>query len=184
MNLVGVLEGMLFLVGNEGLTLEKIKEILDIDDARLNNILSELKEEYNKDNHGISIEVFGDNLKLVTKKQYKEYYEKLVECEKNSNLSQASLETLAIIAYNEPVTRSLVEEIRGVDSSHIIRKLLFRDLIKEMGRSELPGRPILYGTTSLFLDCLGLSSIEQLPKIEKDKTEDIEIDLYESKYKE
>lgn len=184
MNLVGVLEGMLFLVGDEGLTFEKIKKILDIEDEQLNNILNELKEEYNKDNHGIGIEVFGDNLKLVTKKQYKEYYEKLVECEKNSTLSQASLETLAIIAYNEPVTRSFVEEIRGVDSSHIIRKLLFRDLIKEIGRSELPGRPILYGTTSLFLDCLGLSSIEQLPKIEKDKIEDIEIDLYESKYKE
>lgn len=184
MNLVGVLEGILFLVGDEGLTLEKVKEILDIDDEQLNNILNKLREEYSKENHGISIEVFGDNLKLVTKKQYKEYYEKLVEYEKNGTLSQASLETLAIIAYNEPVTRGFVEEIRGVDSSHIIRKLLFRDLIKEIGRSDLPGRPILYGTTTLFLDCLGLSSIDQLPKIEKNQTEDREVDLYESKYKE
>jgi segregation and condensation protein B len=184
MNLIGVLEGVLFLVGDEGLTLERIKAVLDIDDEQLNNILSEIKKEYNQDNHGVNIEIFGDNVKLVTKKQYKEYYEKLVEYERNSTLSQASLETLAIIAYNEPVTRSFVEDIRGVDSSHIIRKLLFRDLIKEIGRSDLPGRPILYGTTSLFLDCLGLSSIEQLPKIEKEKIEDREFDLYESKYKE
>ncbi|MGE5455846.1 MAG: SMC-Scp complex subunit ScpB [Ignavibacteriales bacterium] len=184
MEFIGALEGLLFLVGEEGLPFEKVKEILNIDDNQLSNILNELKEEYNKGNHGIKIEVFGDNLKLVTKKEYKEYYEKLVEYEKNGLLSQASLETLAIIAYNEPVTRSFVEEIRGVDSSHIIRKLLFRDLIKEVGRSELPGRPILYGTTSVFLDCIGLSSIDQLPKVEREKIEDNEVDLYESKYKE
>ena len=184
MELVGVLEGLLFLMGEEGLPLTKVKEILEIDDDQLHNILEELKEEYKNGNHGIKIELFGDNLKLVTKKENKNYYEKLVEYEKNSVLSQASLETLAIIAYNEPVTRSFVEDIRGVDSSHIIRKLAFRNLIKEVGRSELPGRPILYGTTSVFLDCIGLSSIDQLPKIEKEKIEDREVDLYESKYKE
>ncbi|MDD2434710.1 MAG: SMC-Scp complex subunit ScpB [Bacilli bacterium] len=184
MNLTGVLEGLLFLVGDEGLTYERIEEILEIDASEVAVIVEELKEVYNHEKRGIQIELLGDALKLVTKKEHKEYYENLVEIEKKGPLSQAALETLAIIAYNEPITRSYVENIRGVDSSHIIRKLLLRNLIKEIGRSELPGRPILYGITPTFLDCLGLSSIDQLPKLEQQEIIDNEIDLYSSKYSE
>ena len=95
------------------------------------------------------------------------------------------METLAIIAYNQPITRIDVDEIRGISSSHMIRKLVSRDLIKEIGRSEGAGRPILYGVTDEFLDYFGLASIDDLPKIEKiDNNDSEETDLFQSKYNE
>ncbi len=186
MNLTAVLEGLLFLRGNEGILLSEIKSILEIeDDNDLKNLIMNLQEEYLKETRGIKIEKFGEYLKLVTKKEHKEYYEKLVEIDENTGLSQSALETLAIIAYNGPVTRVKVDEIRGVGSSHMIRKLLSRNLIKEEGRSDLPGRPILYGVTPDFLDYFGLSSIEDLPKLEAIQIGELdELDLFESKYKE
>ena len=187
MNLQGVLEGLLFVVGNEGISLEQLTEILGIDKKELEILLTNLNLEYENDNRGLKIETLGNKYKLVTKKEHKEYYEKLVSVEKSENLSQAALETLAVIAYNEPVTRLYVDEIRGVDSSHMIRKLLYRNLVKELGRSDLPGRPILYGVTDEFLDYLGLSSKEELPKLENIEINSQEydnLDLYESKYQE
>lgn len=186
MDLHGVLEGLLFVVGNEGISFEKLKEVLEVNDNELEQLLSELDNQYQDSNRGFKIEKLGNKYKLATKKEHKPYYESLIQVEKNENLTQAALETLAIIAYNEPVTRLYVDEIRGVESSYLVRKLLYRNLIKEVGRSDAPGRPILYGVTDEFLDYLGLSSIEELPKLEvvqeKEKFEDL--DLYESKYKE
>ena len=185
MNLHGVLEGLLFVVGNEGISFEKLKELLEISKEELEVLLSDLACEYQNSNRGIRIEKLGNKYKLVTKKEHKSYYENLIEVEKNENLSQAALETLAIIAYNEPVTRLYVDEIRGVESAYLVRKLLYRNLIKEVGRSDAPGRPILYGVTNEFLDYLGLSSIEELPKLENVQEKEIlDLDLYESKYKE
>ena len=186
MDLHGVLEGLLFVVGNEGISFEKLKDVLEVNDENLKILLSDLDDEYKNTNRGFRIENLGNKFKLSTKKEHKTYYESLVEVEKNENLSQAALETLAIIAYNEPVTRLYVDEIRGVESSYLVRKLLYRNLIKEVGRSDAPGRPILYGVTDEFLDYLGLSSIEQLPKLEsiQEKEEIDDLDLYESKYKE
>jgi len=187
MDLRGVLEGILFVVGNEGITYKKLQNILKVEEIELNNLLKDLNEEYQDSNRGLNLEVLGNKYKLVTKKEHKEYYEELIEVEKSENLSQAALETLAIIAYNEPVTRIYVDEIRGVDSAHMVRKLLYRNLIKEVGRSELPGRPILYGVTEELLDYLGLSSISELPKLEDivvSKNQIDDLDLYESKYKE
>lgn len=186
MNLYGVLEGLLFVVGNEGISFEKLKNVLEVDDNELEQLLAELDNQYQNINRGFKIENLGNKYKLVTKKEHKKYYENLIETEKNENLSQAALETLAIIAYNEPVTRLYVDEIRGVESSYLVRKLLYRNLIREVGRSDAPGRPILYGVTDEFLDYLGLSSIEELPKLEvvKEKEEFEDLDLYESKYKE
>ena len=124
-------------------------------------------------------------LELTTKSIHKEYYQKLLEEEETGVLSQAALETLAIIAYNQPITRIDVDEIRGISSSHMIRKLVSRDLIKEIGRSEGAGRPILYGVTDEFLDYFGLASIDDLPKIEKiDNNDSEETDLFQSKYNE
>ena len=186
MNLLGVLEGILFVVGNEGISFDKLMEVIGINGEELNNLLIELDKQYQSTNRGFRIENLGNKFKLVTKKEHKEYYESLLNVEKNEKLTQAALETLAIIAYNEPVTRLYVDEIRGVESSYLVRKLLYRNLIKEVGRSDAPGRPILYGVTDEFLDYLGLSSIEELPKLEDIKeTEEIDdLDLYESKYKE
>ena len=115
----------------------------------------------------------------------KKYYEKLLVNEDNNRLSNNALETLAIVAYNEPITRIEVDDIRGVQSGPMIRKLVAKGLLKECGRSELAGRPILYKTTSEFLDYFGLSDISELPKInssEENKNEDV--DLYKSKYQE
>jgi len=186
MELVGVLEGLLFVVGNEGISFDKLMEVLNVNQEALNTLLIELDKQYQNSNRGIRIESLGNKLKLVTKKEHKEYYESLLMQEKNEKLTQAALETLAIIAYNEPVTRLYVDEIRGVESGYLVRKLLYRNLIKEVGRSDAPGRPILYGVTDEFLDYLGLSSIEELPKLENIKeVEKInDLDLYESKYKE
>lgn len=184
MNLEAVLEGMLFIVGEDGLSYEQISNILEIDNNIIDEIVSKLKDNYSNNNRGINIEYLGNKFKLVTKKEYHDYCKKLLEDEENNVLSQSALETLAIVAYNEPVTRMMVDEIRGVGSAHSIRKLVSRDLIKEVGRSELPGRPILYGVTDQFLDHFGLSSINDLPEIKIDDEDNLETNLFESKYKE
>lgn len=182
MNKEAILEGLLFVSGNLGLKADEIKQILEIDDKKLEELLANLNKSYESDARGIKIEVLGNYYKLVTKKEHKKYYEKLMNFEDNYTLTQSSLETLAIIAYNEPITRSQVDEIRGVDSSYIIRKLCIQNFIHEVGKSELPGRPMLYATTPQFLDYFGLSSKEELPKIAID--ENNEEELYESKYHE
>lgn len=185
MNLESILEGIIFVSGDEGISLKQISEVLEKSEEAVLKLLESLKEEYAKDNHGLSLELLGGNYKFVTKKECHEYLEKLVEVEENGILSQSALETLAIIAYNEPITRIQIDEIRGVNSSYVLRKLLLRDLIKEVGRSELPGKPFLYATTPKFLDYFGLSSIDELPKIEvEDVKEFDETNLFESKYKE
>lgn len=182
--MIAVLEGLLFIAGDEGIDLETIKNILEINDEELNGLIEKLISNYSSSERGLNIEKFGKKIKLTTKAEHKEYYERLVNEEANSLLSNAALETLAIIAYNGPVTRVEIDEIRGINSSHLVRKLLLKNLIKDVGRSDKPGRPILYNVTENFLDYFGLKSIEDLPKIEEIKSEDDEKDLFESKYKE
>jgi len=177
--LLGVLEGLLFVVGDEGVTLKEICETLEIDDDTARSLLTELKREYESENRGIKISFLGETFKLTTKKEHKEYYQKLVTT-KESMLSQAQLEVLAIIAYNEPITRIEIDEIRGISSAYVVKKLLSKDLIRVVGKSDLPGKPNLYRTTREFLDCFGLSSINDLPDI--NVTEDnSEKDLFSKK---
>lgn len=183
MNKKAILEGLLFVSGDDGLTKEKMADILEIGVSEVDNLLSELLTEYAGDERGITINKFGDVYKLVTKREHSYYYKKIVDGEVNENLSNSALETLSIIAYNGPITRLMVDEIRGVSSAHIIRKLVFKNLIKDVGRSELPGRPILYGVTDQFLDYFGLKSIDDLPKIEFEENNK-ETELYNSKYNE
>lgn len=178
----GVLEGLLFVAGKGGLTLEEIKNILEINDEELKELIVNLQNDYCKENRGIMIKVLGSSLKLVTKEEHKEYYQKMFKEEQNENLSQSGLETLAIIAYNEPITRNQIDEIRGVNSSYVVRKLSLKGLIEEKGRSDLPGKPILYGVTNQFLDYFGLKTIEELPKLETNDEEMLETDLFTSKY--
>lgn len=185
MNLVGVLEGILFVVGDEGVTLNQICEILEIDKEEAKNLLLSLKKVYESDDRGIRISYLGDAFKLTTKKEHKEYYKKLIENPESHTLSPAALETLAIIAYNQPITRVELDEMRGVSNTHMIRKLVAKGLIKEAGKSTMPGRPNLYATTSEFLDYFGLSSISDLPTfIKAEEKEDEEKDLFTSIYKE
>jgi len=185
MNKLAVLEGLLFVVGDEGLTLKQGSEILEVSEDELKTLLKELQSEYEKDNHGIRISFLANTFKLTTKKEHIAYYQKLLTTTGSNTLSQAALETLAIIAYNQPITRVKVDEMRGIASSFMIRKLMAKDLIKACGKSDLPGHPNLYATTSTFLDYFGLASITDLPKIELEETkEDEEVDLYKSKYQE
>ena len=164
MNLLGVLEGLLFVVGDEGVTLKDICEILNIKEEEAKELLINLKKEYEREDRGIKISFLGNAFKLTTKKEHKEYYQKLVTTKENI-LSQSQLEVLAIIAYNEPITRIEIDEIRGLSSAYIVKKLLSKDLIKVVGKSDLPGKPNLYRTTREFLDFFGLASINDLPEI-------------------
>lgn len=185
-----VLEGLLFVVGEEGLTLEQIEDVLNITEDESKGLLMELKKDYEDDTRGLRIDFLGNRFKLTTKFEHRKFYQKLIENPETNTLSQPALETLAIIAYNEPITRMQIDKLRGVGSVQIIRKLVAKGFIKEVGRSDLPGRPILYETTSEFLDYFGLATIDDLPDMrdffeENEKEEeDSESDLYTSKYKE
>ena len=183
MNLKAVLEGLLFVVGDEGLTIDEIKKVLEIEDSELNLIVESLQTEYSSLERGITIAVLGNRLKLTTKKEHKDYLQKLINLSENENLSEAALEVLAIIAYNQPVTRVMIDDIRGISSAYLVHKLVYRNLICEVGRSESAGRPILYGTTSLFLDYFGLKNIGELPNVKITEDDSIK-ELYDSKYEE
>jgi segregation and condensation protein B len=184
MNLKAVLEGLLFVVGDDGLTVEQIKDILKLDIEAAKQLLLELKQSYENDDRGIRINYLGNTFKLTTKEEHKEYYQRLITEANNYSLSQAALEILAIIVYNEPTTRVQVDQLRGVNSGQMIRKLVAKGLVKEVGRSDAPGRPILYKTTNEFLDYFGLASKEDLPSFEEITAKQEEIDLYTSSYQE
>ena len=185
-----VLEGLLFVVGEDGLTFEQIEDVLEITEEESKELLMELKKDYEEDSRGLRIDFLGNRFKLTTKFEHREYYQKLIENPDTNVLSQSALETLAIIAYNEPITRVEIDKLRGVGSVQMVRKLVAKGFIKEVGRSELPGRPILYETTSEFLDYFGLATIDDLPDMrefleENESSEDEgESDLYMSKYME
>lgn len=186
MNLKSVTEGILFVVGDEGITIEELSKILDISENEVKVILTELRKDYESEERGLRISFLGNTFKLTTKSEHKSYYEKLVTSSHVFNLSNASLETLAIIAYNEPITRIKIDEIRGVSSVQIVRKLLARGFIKECGKEDSIGKPNLYKTTNEFLDYFGLATKADLPKLDaKDKPKrDEEVELYKSNYKE
>lgn len=185
MNLNSKLESLLYVVGDEGIEFKDIIDILAIDDKTANTVLNDIKNEFNKEHHGIVLEQFGTCYKFITKKDNKECLQRLVESHENDNLSQSALEILAIIAYNEPITRTEIDAIRGVNSVYGIRKLVLKELIREVGKSDLPGRPILYGTTERFLDYFGLTSKLDLPKLNLvDSAEIDDTNLFDSKYKE
>lgn len=179
-----VLEGILFIVGDDGITIPEISNILEISEEDAKKLVLELKNDYLSIDRGLRIDYLGNSLKLTTKKEHKEYYQKLICNPTTNTLSQAALETLAIIAYNQPITRIEIDELRGVNNTWLIRKLVAKGLIKEVGKSSLPGRPNLYGTTSDFLDYFGLSTLKDLPKIETTTEEKATGDLFNSIYKE
>lgn len=183
-----ILEGLLFVVGDDGLSLEQIGQILEIEEQEAKQLVIALQKEYQENKRGIRIAFLGNRLKLATKKEHHLYYQKLLVNKETNVLSQAALETLAIIAYNQPLTRLQVDKLRGIASGQIIRKLVAKGLIKETGRSDLPGRPIIYETTSDFLDYFGLASLEELPDmrafLNSEKEVEEEVELYHANYKE
>lgn len=172
------LEGLLFLVGDEGLSTAQLADVLDTSEENIDEWMDELIKEYvEDDSHGIEIVHFGGLYKFVSKHQVHEYAEKLFASVKMATLSQAALETLAIIAYKQPITRNEIEEIRGVGCDMMIRKLLARSLIKECGRSDAPGRPFLYEVTPEFMDSFQLESLKELPELNETNT-NVDGDLF------
>lgn len=180
----GILEGLLFVQGDTGLTLSEVMSILDVTEEEAKDIVYRLKVSYESENRGLRLHYLGNTFKLTTKQEHKQYYQKLLDSNSGHCLSQASLEVLAIIAYNEPITRMQIDEMRGVDSVFVVRKLVAKGLIKECGRADAPGHPILYKTTDEFLDYFGLSSKDDLPNIDEVVVDDEEKDLFHSNYKE
>ncbi len=172
----------MFAAGDEGLSLKQLVEVLEVSELKANEIIDDLKKQYDHDtNRGIMIVQLAGTYQLATKKENAAYLKKLVDSPHTSTLSQAALETLAIIAYKQPITRAEIEEIRGVKTERPLHTLMAKALIKEVGRAEGTGRAYLYGTTKEFLDYFGLKSIEELPKLpEKGEEEFIqeEADLF------
>jgi segregation and condensation protein B len=187
-NWKGILESLLFAAGDEGLSLKQVCSVLEIEEQKAKDVLEDLKNDYENDsNRGIYIIEIAGTFQLVTKKRNADYLKKLVESPHVSFLSQAALETLAIIAYKQPITRMEIEQIRGVKTERPIHTLTSKGLVKEVGRAEGTGRAFLFGTTKEFLDYFGLKSIEELPplpeNIEDEFAQD-EADLFFEKFQE
>lgn len=165
-NWTSILESLLFAAGDEGLSLKQIAEVLEVDEMKAQEIIEDLRLEYSKnDNRGIMLIELAGTYQLATKKENAIYLRKLVDSPNTSTLSQAALETLAIIAYKQPITRAEIEEIRGVKTERPLHTLMAKALIKEIGRADGAGRAYLYGTTEEFLDYFGLKSLDELPKL-------------------
>lgn len=182
--MLSALEGLLFVIGDEGLSLKDIVNILEISDDDAKKLIKELYNELNQDNRGIKLEYLGERFKLTTKSEHAKYFEKLVKNEQNNKLSDAALEVLSIIAYSGPITRVDIDKIRGVSSAYIVRKLVLKNLIEECGKSEDIGRPMLYKVTNQFLNYFGLGSIKDLPKIKEIEKKEDNDNLFETKYHE
>lgn len=160
-----IIESLLFVSG-EPMRLKNIAEILECSQGYAKNILKEMMLIYEEENRGIRLINMNDEYQLVTKPQNSEFVIKILKTNSRQALSQASLETLAIVAYKQPITRVDIDEIRGVKSDSAVAKLIEKNLIKESGRLEAPGRPILYTTTDEFLKNFNLHNIKELPSIE------------------
>lgn len=181
-NLEKTLEAVLFAVG-EPIEIERLAQALEVDELLLEHGLLNLQAKYEEKDSGICLLKLENRYQICSRTEFADDIRKVLEVKKNTPLSQAAFEVLAIIAYNQPVTKSFIEQIRGVDCSGVISSLCQKQLIEEKGRLELPGRPLIYGTTSNFLRCFCLSSLEDLPQIPEknddynDKTEENEKNL-------
>lgn len=158
------LECILFISGDP-VPLKDLSNVLDIDQTTLKRIIYQMMDDYDDSNRGIEIIEINGSYQFCTKPKYYEYIEKLLKPKAKAGLSQASLETLSIIAYRQPITKAKIDTIRGVKSDGCVARLLDRELIKELGRLETPGRPILFGTTDSFLRLFGLKTLDDLPSI-------------------
>lgn len=166
-----IIEAVLFTMG-ESVEISRLAEVIDSDVKTTKKYLAELQQEYLKREGGIQLLLLDDAVQLCTRKELYEYIIRIAKAPRKISLSEAALETLAIIAYKQPITRVEIEKIRGVSSNHSIDRLLEYDFIKELGRLDAPGRPILFGTTEQFLRSFGLENLSQMPEMDMDKMEE------------
>ncbi|EOT28188.1 SMC-Scp complex subunit ScpB [Enterococcus saccharolyticus] len=188
MSKLSQLEAILFIVGDEGIGLEELSYLLEEPTPKIYQYIQTLNQKYQDDNDAaLNILEVGNHFVLTTKKEFAPLLKKYAQSPMSNRLSQAALETLAIIAYKQPITRVEIDEIRGVQSAGSVQKLVARQLIEEKGRVEGPGRAILYGTTEYFMDYFGLKTLEELPDIqtmEDDLAEEMPNDLFFDRYQE
>ena len=161
------IEAILFAAGYP-VKYEKLAEVLGIDAHNVRTVVEHMSEEYNSQSskRGLNLLLFPDTCQLCTKEQYAPYIKEALGIRRGGNLSASSMEVLAIVAYNQPVTRSFVDQVRGVDSSYAVNSLIDKALIASCGRLDAPGRPMIYGTTDKFLRVFGLNSLSELPATE------------------
>ncbi|MGE7113385.1 SMC-Scp complex subunit ScpB [Lysinibacillus sp. NPDC047702] len=187
MMLQSKIEALLFVVGDDGLTIKQLSQLLGEAEEPVVQAMQALRVSYEEDlARGITVKEMAGVYQLITKSELADAIQRLVENPTVQSLSQASLEVLAIVAYKQPITRVAIEDLRGVKCERPIQTLVSRALIKEVGRSEGTGRAILYGTTKEFLNYFGLNSIEEMPPLpEEDNAEtEQETDLFMTKFQE
>lgn len=179
-NVLASLEAMLFAAGDP-VEPAKLAEILDIDIENVIKMLGHLEALYDENDSGLRVIRVDGKYQLCTREEYADDVRSLLEIKKNTPLSQAAFEVLAIVAYNKTVTRSFIEQIRGVDCSGPVSNLIQKGLIEEKGRLDLPGRPLVYGTTDRFLRCFSLNSLDDLPDLpdNSDEKDDSQTSLFE-----
>jgi segregation and condensation protein B len=185
--LVSALESLLFVAGDEGLDIAQIAQSLGITEMVAYEVIDDYKKSLGKKDRGIRLAYLANNYKLTTKPENFEAIARLIQNPTRNRLSQAALETLAIIAYKQPVTRMEIEEIRAVSSDRMLRKLSSFALVKEVGRKDSPGKPVLYAVTDEFLNYFNLSTLDELPELSVFTEEDVETeaeDLFMTKYRE
>jgi segregation and condensation protein B len=171
-----IIEAILFSMG-KAVELEKIAEAIEHDKKTTKKILNHLMDKYDSENRGITIIEIDNSYQMCTKTEYYEFIRKVNNKTKKFMLTDVLLETLSIIAYKQPITKSQIESIRGVSSSHSINKLIDYNLVCEKGRMDAPGRPILFGTTQEFLRNFGFKSVNDLPLIEEETLSTIELEV-------
>lgn len=170
-NVAAIIEAILFTMG-ESVPLQKLADALELDTDKTKQIIHQMMSDYEKDCRGIQIIELDGAYQMCTKKQMYEYLIKVASQPKKQVLTDVLLETLSIIAYKQPVTRVEIEKIRGVSSGHAVNKLVEYNLVCEIGRLDVPGRPLLFGTTEEFLRSFGVNSIDELPKPEPEQVEE------------
>jgi segregation and condensation protein B len=163
-NIIAKIEAVLFAYG-EPLKAEKLAQICSVEKDEVISELSKLKKRYDCDECGLTLLELNKSYQIATKKEYASYIKSAIEIKRQTPLSAAAMEVLAIIAYNQPVSKAFVEQVRGIDSSSVVNTLNERGLIEEAGRLDLPGRPIAYRTTENFLRCFGLKKLSDLPPL-------------------
>ena len=168
--LQSVIEGILFTLGS-AVSIERLSQITEQEKIDVEFAIEALKEKYARPESGITLLNIDDKVQLCTKTELYDYLVRVAKSPKDYTLTDTVLETLSIVAYKQPVTKLQIETIRGVSSDHAVNKLLEYDLIKELGRLDAPGHPILFGTTEEFLRAFGVRSIEDLPELNVDKIE-------------
>lgn len=170
-----IIEGILFAAGDP-VDIERISDILDIDIKSTRAVLTALSDKYDEEKRGLKIIRLEDSYQMCTRGEYNEYISRLAEPRRMQTLSNAAMEVLSIVAYKQPVTRAVIEQIRGVSCDTLVNRLLERNLIQEIGRLDTPGRPMLFGTNDEFLRCFGISSVTELPDYEKISSEQISLE--------